>query len=328
MTILDKIKKNLVSESNRINDILATNLKVPEELINDISEYIIARGGKKIRPMLTLLTAKMLSGAVNDTSIYLASSVELIHIATLLHDDVIDAGAIRHGKITPNKIWDNKTAILSGDFLFTAAFKLMVRSQNLDALTLLSDSASMISRGEIMQHSLHTEAKILSLPQYTSIIEQKTAQLFAASTACGAISVNQSSEIVNNLTEFGFAFGKIFQISDDMLDYFGSTDKTGKNIGQDFYESKVTLPVILAYKASTDIEKEWLEKGFFKNNKNESDLKTLLDLMGKYNIHDKMIKICNDIAESAKKSLHIIEPGNIYQILLIELLEHLVSRKR
>ena len=243
-TLISNLHEYLAQDLSSINEVILSYIIPEEKLINDISSHLIAAGGKKIRPIIHLICARGF-GAIDYRSIHLATAVEFIHAATLLHDDVIDESNTRRGHKTANFLWGNKASILVGDFLFSQAFKLMVSARSIECLELLSSAAAIIAEGEVMQ--LKNIGHILTKDQYYRIISAKTAELFSASAASGASIANQPENIVRKLQLFGMNLGLIFQIRDDFLDYFGDSEIMGKQKGQDFLESKSTLPLILTY---------------------------------------------------------------------------------
>jgi octaprenyl-diphosphate synthase len=328
LNIFEKINIELLSDIERVNSLILENIQVPEDLVNDITNYVLKRKGKKIRPIITLLTAKMIQNHINDEAIYLACAVELVHIATLLHDDVIDSAIIRNGQTSPNKIWDNKVTVLAGDFLFSQAFKFMVKAKSLIALDLLSSASAIIAEGEISQAKFQKQSRIITEEEYFNIIEKKTAKLFSSASACGAIAAFASSDLINKMDKFAFLFGTIFQISDDFLDYFGSSSNLGKEIGADFFENKITLPVIIAYNKSNEEERNFWEIKFFEHNKSKKDLDYAINLLNKYNVENNISNIMNNIKKEAIDSLCDIYPDNFHKNLLIELIEFVVTRTK
>jgi len=213
--------------------------------IPEISAHLIEAGGKRLRPILTL-AASRLCGYEGADHIKLATTVEFIHTATLLHDDVVDESQKRRGRATANILWDNKSSVLVGDYLFSRAFQLMVETGSVEVLRILSDASAVIAEGEVLQlttaHDLTTD-----LGRYDQVIRGKTAALFAAATEVGGVIAGAAPEKVEALRIYGDGLGMAFQLADDLLDYGGSTAALGKNTGDDFREGKVTLPVILAY---------------------------------------------------------------------------------
>jgi octaprenyl-diphosphate synthase len=215
---------------------------------------LVHAGGKRIRPLLTLAGARLF-GAINPATIKLAASVEFIHTATLLHDDVVDGSAQRRGRDTANAVWGNKAPILVGDFLFARAFELMVEADSLETLNILATASARIAEGEVLQlTSAHDVG--LSLDTYFRIIEAKTAVLFEAALQVGALSAGATKEQAKNAGLFGMGFGCAFQIIDDYLDYAGEQAIIGKAPGDDFREGKVTMPVILSMQANRQTQEQ------------------------------------------------------------------------
>jgi octaprenyl-diphosphate synthase len=328
LDIFEKIRLELSVDIEQINSIVLENIRVPDELVTQMTDYILKRKSKKIRPIITLLVSKMVyHQSISAEAIYIAAAVELVHIATLLHDDVIDSGKIRNGRKSLNQIWGNKASILAGDFLFSQAFKFMVKAKSLKALDLLSNSSSIISEGEISQLRLQNEKKIIDIEEYFDVIKKKTAVLFSSAAACVAIANNCSDETISQITNFGLFFGMIFQISDDLLDYTGNPQEIGKSIGSDFFESKVTLPIIIAYGKSTEGEKEFWQKTFFMENKNDEDLAYATSLLEKYKVVDDIYEIMLELKQKAIKSLCDIKQDNYHKNLLLDLLDFCILRK-
>jgi octaprenyl-diphosphate synthase len=224
--------------------------------------------------------------------INLAACVELIHSATLMHDDVIDNGSIRRGKKTINKIWDNHSSVLVGDYLLSRCFEMMVEDGNLEVLKLLSSTSSKIAQGEVLQLQHQGEVDMLE-ETYLKIISAKTAELFAAATKVGAILSDMKMKEKEALEFYGRNLGLTFQIADDTLDYNSDLKLFGKKIGKDFFEGKVTLPIILLFQNANNQEKEKLKDAFLKNDRDENDLNYTLTLIKKYNI----IKACYQKAQ-------------------------------
>ncbi len=226
--------------------------------ISEVAAHVIEAGGKRIRPLLTLASAR-LCGYAGDDHIKLAATVEFIHTATLLHDDVVDGSTQRRGRPSANFLWDNKSSVLVGDYLFARAFQLMVEPQNLRALAILADAAATIAEGEVLQ--LVTQQKLdTTEATYRRVIRGKTAALFAAATRIGAVIAGRPAHEEEALFAYGDALGIAFQIVDDWLDYGGAGADIGKNLGDDFREGKVTLPIILALSRVTAEERAFFEK--------------------------------------------------------------------
>ena len=215
-------------------------------LLQDVFRHIFGAGGKRLRPLLTLAIGKMTSksNSVQKATILLAAAVELIHTATLLHDDVIDNAAVRRNLPTANSLWDNKTSILVGDNMLSKAFQLIVESDKLRAFKDLADASATISAAEVWQLQILNKIDT-SVDEYIRLVTEKTAVLFGSACAVGAITNDCNDEIISSARAFGINFGILYQIKDDWLDYFGDEEKIGKETFQDIREGKVTLPMIL-----------------------------------------------------------------------------------
>ena len=277
LLVEEKIKSKLLSEV---------------ELVQKMTNYHLDTGGKRLRALLTLGTAKMCGYSKGTRDINLAACVELIHAATLMHDDVIDNGSIRRGKKTLNKIWNNHSSVLIGDYLLSRCFEMMVEDGNVEVLKLLSSTSSKIAQGEVLQLQHQGEVDMLE-ETYLKIITAKTAELFAASAKVGAILSNMQNKEKEALESYGRNLGLTFQIADDTLDYNSELKFFGKKIGQDFYEGKVTLPIILLFQKIEDQAKENLKNIFSKNDRTEDDFNYTLSLIKQFNI----IKACYEKAQ-------------------------------
>ncbi len=280
------------------NKLLLVEEKIKQKLLSDVelvkkmTDYHLNTGGKRLRALLTLGSAKMCGYSKGSRDVNLAACVELIHSATLMHDDVIDNGSLRRGQKTLNKIWDNHSSVLVGDYLLSRCFEMMVEDGNTEVLRLLSSTSSKIAQGEVLQLQHQGEVDMLE-ETYLKIISAKTAELFAASTKVGAILSNVENKEKEALEFYGRNLGLTFQIADDTLDYNSELKLFGKKIGKDFYEGKVTLPIILLFQKSNKQEKEKLKDIFSKSSRDEIDLSYSLSLIKKYNV----IKACYQKAQ-------------------------------
>lgn len=318
MQEFQEIVNKLNFDLKQIDKIILECAHGKSPLIEEISHHLIKSGGKRIRPILLLISGK-LCNLENDQRIYnLASAVELIHSATLLHDDVVDNSQVRRGKKTASALWDNKFSILVGDYLFATAFDLMVKSNSLKALELLSKTSAIIVDGEVMQLENSSDLSI-TIDKYFEIIFCKTAVLFSASCeVAGVIGEVKDFELLA-LKNFGKNLGIVFQIVDDILDYSSNQKNLGKEIGNDFFEGKVTLPMIYTFQNANNVEKEFIKKKFAENlqnkEKNHQDFMQILDLINKYNA----IQYCKDMAfeycDNAQQDLLIFEDSPYYQDL-------------
>ena len=291
MLVEEKIKSKLVSDV---------------DLVQEMTDYHLDTGGKRLRALLTLGSAKLCGYAKGTRDINLAACVELIHSATLMHDDVIDNGSVRRGKKTLNKIWDNHSSILVGDYLLSRCFEMMVEDGNIEVLKLLSSTSSKIAQGEILQLQHQGEVDMLE-ETYLKIISAKTAELFAAATKVGAILSDMKNKEKEALEFYGRNLGLTFQIADDTLDYNSELKLFGKKIGQDFYEGKITLPIILLFQKATLKEKENLKKIFLQNDRNENDLSFTLSLIKQYDIIKGCYQKANHYINLASNSLSVFK---------------------
>ncbi|MEI7840272.1 MAG: octaprenyl diphosphate synthase [Methylococcaceae bacterium] len=248
----DAIKQLTLNEAKAVDQLIIDELRSDVILINEIGRYIVGNGGKRLRPMLLLLAAKAL-GEVNEKHLILAAVVEFIHTATLLHDDVVDESDLRRGKESANAVWGNAASVLVGDYLYSSAFEMMVRTDNMRVMGLLSKTTTAIAEGEVLQllncnNPETTEAK------YLEVIARKTAILFSAATQLAAILSGSTVEIETALANYGQHLGIAFQLIDDALDYKASAEELGKNLGDDLAEGKPTLPLIYAIQNGTPEE--------------------------------------------------------------------------
>jgi len=283
-------------------------------LVDEMTSYHLKTGGKRLRALLTLGTAKICGYSKGSRDVNLAACVELIHAATLMHDDVIDNSEIRRGKKTINSIWGNQSSILVGDYLLSRCFEMMVEDGNLEILKLLSSTSAEISQGEVLQLQHKGEIDMLE-ETYLKIISAKTASLFAAATKVGSILANKENKVKEALEFYGKNLGLTFQIADDTLDYNSEIKFFGKKIGNDFYEGKVTLPIILLYQKANNNEKVKLKKLFEKNKRDEEDLKKVLLMIKNYNIVSACYTKAEYFINLASNSLSIFEDTKEKEIL-------------
>jgi len=307
--------KNSVDEKLAlVEEKIKLKLSSKVSLVDEMTSYHLRTGGKRLRALLTLGASKICGYSKGSRDVNLAACVELIHAATLMHDDVIDNSEIRRGKKTINSIWGNQSSILVGDYLLSRCFEMMVEDGNLEILKLLSSTSAEISQGEVLQLQHKGEIDMLE-ETYLKIISAKTASLFAAATKVGSILASKENKVKEALEFYGKNLGLTFQIADDTLDYNSEIKFFGKKIGNDFYEGKVTLPIILLYQKANNNEKVKLKKLFEKNKRDEEDLKKVLLMIKNYNI----ISACHTKAEYfinlASNSLSIFEDTKEKEIL-------------
>ena len=263
-----------------VEEKITSKLRSSVDLVDKMTKYHIKTGGKRLRCLLTLGSAKLCGYSKGGRDINLAACVELIHAATLMHDDVIDSAEIRRGKKTLNTIWGNQSSILVGDYLLSRCFEMMVEDGNLEILRLLSSTSSEIAQGEVLQLQHKGEVDMLE-ETYLKIISSKTASLFAAATKVGAILGESNLKYKEALEFYGKNLGLTFQIADDILDYNSDLKLFGKKIGNDFFEGKVTLPIILLYQSASKEEKIKLKNLFYKEERKNDDLNYVMDMIKK-----------------------------------------------
>ena len=306
----NSVEEKLVLVEEKIKSKLSSKVS----LVDEMTSYHLRTGGKRLRALLTLGAAKICGYSKGSRDVNLAACVELIHAATLMHDDVIDNSEIRRGKKTLNSIWGNQSSILVGDYLLSRCFEMMVEDGNLEILKLLSSTSAEISQGEVLQLQHKGEIDMLE-ETYLKIITAKTASLFSAATKVGSILSNRESKIKEALEFYGKNLGLTFQIADDTLDYNSELKFFGKKIGNDFYEGKVTLPIILLYQKSDPNEKLELKKIFEKNERNEEELKKVLMMIKNYNIISDCYKKAEFFINLASNSLSIFDESKEKEIL-------------
>ena len=291
--------------------------------IPEITKHIFESGGKKIRPLLCIATAEALNYKL-DKHILLAATIEFIHTATLLHDDVVDESSTRRGEKTANILWDNKSSILVGDFLFSRAFQLMVATKSLSILEVLSNAAAIIAESEVLQLTNIKNINI-GLKTYFKIIEGKTAELFSAACETGAMIATSNLNQIKSFKSYGKSIGICFQLIDDYLDYMGDKKIMGKLIGNDFFNSKLTYPIIITLNEGTNSEKEKIEKLFKKKQKTKNDLKLILEILDNNNALKKTKIEAIKWSKKAKEEIQKI-PQNTITSLLQELADSIISR--
>ena len=301
-----QLKDSVESRLLLVEEKIKLKLSSDVELVKKMTDYHLDTGGKRLRALLTLGSAKLCNYSKGTRDINLAACVELIHSATLMHDDVIDNGTVRRGKKTLNKIWDNQSSVLVGDYLLSRCFEMMVEDGNLEVLKLLSSTSSKIAQGEVLQLQNKGEVDMLE-ETYLKIISAKTAELFAASTKVGAILSNTNNKQKEALEFYGRNLGLTFQIADDTLDYNSELKLFGKKIGKDFYEGKVTLPIILLFQKANIEEKKKLKDSFLKNTRDEKDLDYSLSLIKKYNIINACYQKAQHYINLASNSLSVFD---------------------
>ncbi|AKO97957.1 Geranylgeranyl pyrophosphate synthase [Marinovum algicola DG 898] len=318
----------------RLAELLAADLEAVGEVIRgrmaskhapripEVTAHLVDAGGKRLRPMLTLACARM-CGYEGADHVKLAATVEFIHTATLLHDDVVDESAQRRGRPTANLLWDNKSSVLVGDYLFARAFQLMVEPGDLRVLDILSNAAATIAEGEVLQLSaaqnLATDEAV-----YLQVIRGKTAALFSAATEVGGVIAGRPEEEIKALFDFGDALGVAFQMVDDLLDYWGS-EATGKNVGDDFRERKLTLPVIKAVAQADAEERAFWKRTIEKGRQDDGDLAQALALLERHGSLEAARQDALDWADRARDALTRL-PDHPIRAMLDDLATYVVAR--
>ena len=276
-----ELKNLLGNKLQKVENLIQEKLKSEVNLIQKMSDHHLRSGGKRLRALLTLESAKLTGYKEDKRDINLAACVELIHSATLLHDDVIDESELRRGVKTTNSVWGNQSSILVGDYLLSRCFEMMVEDGDLEVLKLLSSTSSKIAQGEVLQLQHKGEADLLE-ETYIDIINLKTASLFSAATKTGACLSGSNEKEKKALESYGRNLGLAFQIADDALDFYAKEKLFGKEIGKDFFEGKVTLPMIIIFQKGNKEEKNFLNEIMRKEKRTEQDFSNTLSLINKY----------------------------------------------
>ncbi len=310
---------------NKVNKFIVSKIKSEVPLIPKISEHLLKSGGKRIRPILTILFSKLFGYHFGNRHIELASCIELIHMASILHDDVVDESKLRRGKLTANNLWGNKSSILVGDYLFSKSFQIMTKDSDPAVMKTIANASQLLAKGEVMQLSL-TNNLDTTKEKYLKVIEGKTSGLFSAASLLGGIITGQNQNILKKLNMFGKCLGIAFQILDDVLDYDISSQDFGKKLGDDFKEGKVTLPVLIAYNKSSQKEKMFWKKVIENLDQDKSDFKNALELICKYNGLNKAKKYAENYAFQANQILNNF-PKNKFNQSLSNICEFVFSRK-
>jgi octaprenyl-diphosphate synthase len=311
-------------------DLVAVNALIRERMasenaprIPEVTAHLVEAGGKRVRPMLTLAAAR-LCGYDGPYHVHLAATVEFIHTATLLHDDVVDESQQRRGRPSANLLWDNQSSVLVGDYLFARAFQLMTEPERMDVLRVLSNAAATIAEGEVLQL---TAAQNLATTEetYLKVVRGKTAALFSAATEVGGMIADADPQVVRALFTYGDALGVSFQIADDVLDFGGVSDQTGKNIGDDFRERKLTLPLIKAIAKADATEKAFWVRTIEKGQQDDGDLEHCLSLLAHHGALDEARADALGWATQAKETLQGV-PDHPLTEMLEELADYVVAR--
>ena len=319
----DRLAEILADDMAEVNTLIRTRMASEHApRIPEVTAHLVEAGGKRLRPMLTLAAARM-CGYEGDNHVKLAATVEFIHTATLLHDDVVDESEKRRGRPTANLLWDNKSSVLVGDYLFARSFQLMTETNNIRVLRILSDAAATIAEGEVLQMTAAQDLRTTEAI-YLQVVRGKTAALFSAATEVGGVIADMDETQIKALFDYGDALGIAFQIVDDLLDYWGS-DATGKNVGDDFRERKLTLPVIKAVALGDDEERAFWKRTIEKGRQEEGDLEHAIALLNKHGTLEATRAEANDWIAKARSALATL-PEHPIREMLDDLADYVVAR--
>ena len=310
---LDSLGELVADDLRSVNDLIIRRMDSPVALIPQLAGHVVAAGGKRLRPMLTLAAAK-LCGYAGERHIGLATCVEFIHTATLLHDDVMDHSDLRRGLASANAVFGNKASVLVGAFLFSRAFELMVEDGSLRVLEILSRASSVIAEGEVMQ-LMTTGNTATSEDEYLDVIRAKTAALFAAACEIGAVVADRPAAEAAALRTYGMNFGIAFQIVDDVLDYSAKQATLGKTIGDDFHEGKMTLPIVIALARGSEEEKAFWRRTLEDNEQQPDDLDHAVALLQRRGALDAAVEQANGYGHAALEALDTFPPGRVRDVL-------------
>jgi octaprenyl-diphosphate synthase len=320
---IDRLIALTRDDMGRVNELILSKAGSNVELIPQIATHLISSGGKRLRPMLTLAAARMF-GYEGEGHVKLAASVEFMHTATLLHDDVVDESDLRRGRRTARMIWGNQASVLVGDYLLGQAFQMMVQVGSLEALDILSSAASVIAEGEVMQLGVSKNLETTE-DDYLAVIKAKTAALFSAAGEVGPVVAEASANDKAALRSYGTNLGLAFQLVDDALDYGGKASDLGKNVGDDFREGKVTLPVILSYRRGSAEERAFWKSAIEEAQTDEAALEKAIGLMHRHNSIADTIARARHFGEIARDALAPL-PQSAEKDALVDVIDFCIGR--
>ncbi len=320
---VDRLVDLVASDMDRVNAAILSRTGSDVTMIPEVANHLINSGGKRLRPMLTLAMAR-LAGYGGDGHVKLAAAVEFMHTATLLHDDVVDESEMRRGRLAARMLWGNEASVLVGDFLLGQAFKMMVEVGSLRALDILSSAAAVIAEGEVMQLGAAKNTATTE-DEYLAVIRAKTAELFAAACEVGPVLSGRSKDEQAACRSYGMNLGIAFQLVDDALDYGGKSAKLGKNVGDDFRDGKITLPVVLSYRRGSESERMFWRRTLEDGDATDQDLETAVSLMIKHRALEDTIKRARHYGSIATDALALF-PDSAMKTALIEAVEFSVGR--
>ena len=306
-----------------VNRIIIENARSDVKLIPELARHLIDSGGKRLRPMLTIASARM-CGYMGSDHVQLAASVEFMHTATLLHDDVVDESDLRRGRKSARILWGNEASVLVGDFLLGQAFKMMVAVGSLEALRILSNAAAVIAEGEVMQLTAAKNTETTE-DEYLAVIDAKTAALFSAAAEVGAVLAGRSKAEKAALRSYGRNLGIAFQLLDDVLDYSGDQEQLGKTVGDDFREGKITLPVVLSYRRGSEKERKFWRRVLRDGNIHDGDLERAIALVRKHDAFEATVERARHYGAIAHDALAIF-PATNYKAALLDTVAFCIDR--
>ncbi len=311
------------ADMERVNQAIVARTGSDVAMIPEVANHLIESGGKRLRPMMTLAAAG-LCGYVGDGHVKLAASVEFMHTATLLHDDVVDQSDMRRGKLAARMLWGNEASVLVGDFLLGQAFRMMVDVGSLPCLSVLADAAAVIAEGEVMQISAAKDTATTE-DDYVAVIRAKTAALFAAACEVGPILAGRPKAERTACRAYGTNLGIAFQLIDDALDYGGSSSALGKNVGDDFREGKITLPVVLSFRRGSADERAFWTRTLEKGEISDGDLETAIATMRRHRAIEDTIERARHYGAMARDALELF-PASEHKAALLDVVEFCVRR--
>jgi len=311
------------SDMELVNRLILSKTGSDVEMIPEVAKHLIDSGGKRLRPMLTLSAAHM-CGYEGEHHITLAASVEFMHTATLLHDDVVDESDMRRGKQAARMVWGNQASVLVGDFLLGQSFRMMVDAGSMEALDVLSTASTVIAEGEVMQLAA-AQSMETTEDDYLEVIKGKTAALFSAACEVGPVLAKSDKPERDAFRSFGMNLGLAFQLVDDALDYSGSKADLGKNIGDDFFEGKITLPVLLAYRRGSEDEREFWRTAMENDTADEKALAHAMTLLNKHGAITDTVGRAKHYGEIARDALAPL-PSSDYKRALLDVVDFCVNR--
>src|SRR4030081_2758234 len=319
---IDRLVELATADMERVNGVILSRTGSDVTMIPEVANHLINSGGKRLRPMLTLAMAR-LAGYAGDGHVKRAAAVEFMHTATLLHDDVVDESEMRRGRLAARMLWGNEASVLVGDFLLGQSFKMMVEVASLRALEILSSAAAVIAEGEVMQLG-NAKNTATTEDDYLAVIRAKTAELFAAACEVGPALASRPKDEQSACRSVGMNLGIAFQLVDDALQYGGKAAQVGKNVGDDFREGKITLPVVLAYRRGSDSERAFWRRVLEKGDASAADLEQAIALMAKHRAIEDTIQRARHYGAIAKDALALF-PDSPMKSALEEAVEFCIA---